>query len=111
MLNCYKFILHNFFPPQVGKADILVTGIGKPEMVKGEWVKKGAVVIDCGINHVPGECGERNYVRFYLFLQSMILPSHVKSVRIWSSRVAQKKKPCPWKILWLNTIDATESLG
>lgn len=39
---------------QVGKADILVVGIGKAEMVKGEWIKKGAVVIDCGINHVPG---------------------------------------------------------
>lgn len=24
-------------------------------MVKGEWIKKGAVVIDCGINHVPGK--------------------------------------------------------
>uniref|UniRef100_A0A8B9GRN6 C-1-tetrahydrofolate synthase, cytoplasmic n=1 Tax=Astyanax mexicanus TaxID=7994 RepID=A0A8B9GRN6_ASTMX len=40
---------------EVGKADILVTGIGKPEMVKGEWVKKGAVVIDCGINHIPDD--------------------------------------------------------
>ncbi len=39
---------------QVGKADILVVGIGKPEMVKGEWIKKGAVVIDCGINYIPG---------------------------------------------------------
>lgn len=39
----------------MGKADILVVGIGKAEMVKGEWIKKGAVVIDCGINHVPGE--------------------------------------------------------
>lgn len=39
---------------QVGKADILVVGIGKAEMVKGEWIKKGAVVIDCGINHIPG---------------------------------------------------------
>ncbi|XP_036398643.1 C-1-tetrahydrofolate synthase, cytoplasmic-like isoform X2 [Megalops cyprinoides] len=38
---------------EVGKADILVVGAGKPEMVKGEWVKKGAVVIDCGINHIP----------------------------------------------------------
>ncbi|XP_036449692.1 C-1-tetrahydrofolate synthase, cytoplasmic [Colossoma macropomum] len=38
---------------EVGKADILVTGIGKPEMVKGEWIKKGAIVIDCGINHIP----------------------------------------------------------
>ncbi|XP_067471058.1 C-1-tetrahydrofolate synthase, cytoplasmic [Thunnus thynnus] len=40
---------------EVGKADILVVGIGKAEMVKGEWIKKGAVVIDCGINHVPDE--------------------------------------------------------
>lgn len=27
---------------------------GKAEMVKGEWIKPGAIVIDCGINHVPG---------------------------------------------------------
>ncbi|TRY54179.1 hypothetical protein DNTS_030453 [Danionella cerebrum] len=37
----------------VGKADILVAGIGKPEMVRGEWLKSGAVVIDCGINTIP----------------------------------------------------------
>ncbi|XP_066539921.1 C-1-tetrahydrofolate synthase, cytoplasmic [Hoplias malabaricus] len=40
-------------PAEVGGADILVTGIGKPEMVKGDWIKKGAIVIDCGINHIP----------------------------------------------------------
>ncbi|KAJ8269921.1 hypothetical protein GJAV_G00108290 [Gymnothorax javanicus] len=40
-------------PGEVGRADILVVGAGKAEMVKGEWVKKGAVVIDCGINHIP----------------------------------------------------------
>lgn len=40
---------------EVGSADILVVGIGKAEMVKGEWLKKGAVVIDCGINHIPDE--------------------------------------------------------
>nr|XP_057946756.1 C-1-tetrahydrofolate synthase, cytoplasmic [Doryrhamphus excisus] len=40
---------------EVGKADILVVGIGKAEMVKGEWIKKGAVVIDCGINLIPDE--------------------------------------------------------
>ncbi|KAL2098679.1 hypothetical protein ACEWY4_005159 [Coilia grayii] len=38
---------------EIGKADILVTGIGKPQIVKGEWIKEGAVVIDCGINHIP----------------------------------------------------------
>lgn len=37
------------------KADILVVGIGRPEMVKSDWVKPGAVVIDCGINSIPGE--------------------------------------------------------
>lgn len=46
------------FFAKVGKADILVVGIGKAEMVKGEWIKKGAVVIDCGINHVPGRSHE-----------------------------------------------------
>lgn len=38
----------------MGRADILVVGAGQAEMVRGEWVKEGAVVIDCGINHVPG---------------------------------------------------------
>ncbi|KAJ8341418.1 hypothetical protein SKAU_G00337090 [Synaphobranchus kaupii] len=38
---------------EVGRADILVVGAGKAEMVKGDWIKKGAVVIDCGINHIP----------------------------------------------------------
>ncbi|XP_041711200.2 C-1-tetrahydrofolate synthase, cytoplasmic [Coregonus clupeaformis] len=42
-------------PAEVGRADILVVGIGKAEMVKGDWVKKGAVVIDCGINHILDE--------------------------------------------------------
>ncbi|CAL8139524.1 unnamed protein product [Orchesella dallaii] len=38
---------------EVRQADILVVGIGRPEMVKGDWVKPGAVVIDCGINSIP----------------------------------------------------------
>ncbi|XP_038677930.1 C-1-tetrahydrofolate synthase, cytoplasmic isoform X1 [Scyliorhinus canicula] len=38
---------------EVGRADILVVGAGKAEMVKGNWIKPGAVVIDCGINHIP----------------------------------------------------------
>uniref|UniRef100_A0A3B3C346 C-1-tetrahydrofolate synthase, cytoplasmic n=1 Tax=Oryzias melastigma TaxID=30732 RepID=A0A3B3C346_ORYME len=37
------------------RADILVVGAGRAEMVRGDWVKEGAVVIDCGINHVPDE--------------------------------------------------------
>ncbi|KAM4664499.1 C-1-tetrahydrofolate synthase, cytoplasmic isoform 2-T2 [Discoglossus pictus] len=37
---------------EVSKADILVVGAGKPEMVKGSWIKPGAIVIDCGINYI-----------------------------------------------------------
>ncbi|XP_053984468.1 C-1-tetrahydrofolate synthase, cytoplasmic [Hylaeus volcanicus] len=40
--------------PQVtSQADILVVAIGQPQMVKGSWIKPGAVVIDCGINSIP----------------------------------------------------------
>lgn len=34
-------------------ADILVAAVGRPEMVKGDWVKQGATVIDVGINRIP----------------------------------------------------------
>ena len=39
-------------PEVCKKADILVAAVGKPEMVKGNWVKEGAVVIDVGINRI-----------------------------------------------------------
>ena len=35
------------------ESDILVAAVGRPEMVKGDWIKPGAVVIDVGINRVP----------------------------------------------------------
>jgi len=36
-------------------ADILVAAVGRPEMVRGDWIKEGAVVIDVGINRVPSK--------------------------------------------------------
>jgi methylenetetrahydrofolate dehydrogenase (NADP+)/methenyltetrahydrofolate cyclohydrolase len=41
------------------EADILVAAVGRPEMVKGDWVKAGAVVIDVGINRVPSKDPEK----------------------------------------------------
>ena len=35
------------------RADILVAAVGRPQMVKGDWIKPGAVVIDVGINRIP----------------------------------------------------------
>jgi methylenetetrahydrofolate dehydrogenase (NADP+)/methenyltetrahydrofolate cyclohydrolase len=45
---------------EVGRADILVVAIGKAGLVRGDWVKRGAVVIDVGINRMPSGklCGD-----------------------------------------------------
>ena len=40
-------------PSLCRSADILIAAVGRPEMVKADWVKEGAVVIDVGINRVP----------------------------------------------------------
>lgn len=38
---------------EVGRADILVAAIGKPAMIRGEWIKPGAAVVDVGVNRLP----------------------------------------------------------
>jgi methylenetetrahydrofolate dehydrogenase (NADP+)/methenyltetrahydrofolate cyclohydrolase len=43
-------------------ADVLVAAVGRPEMVRGDWIKPGATVIDVGINRVPGEDGKSRLV-------------------------------------------------
>lgn len=42
-------------PQYVSQAEILIVAVGKANLVKGEWVKKGAIVIDVGINRVEGK--------------------------------------------------------
>lgn len=43
------------------RADVLVAAVGRPEMVRGDWVKPGAVVIDVGINRVEDASKPRGY--------------------------------------------------
>ncbi len=60
--NCTVTIAHSRtrdLPALARTADILVAAVGRPEMIKGEWVKPGATVIDVGINRIPApEKGE-----------------------------------------------------
>ena len=54
--NCTVTVAHSRtknLPEVCRRADILVAAVGRPEMVKGDWVKPGATVIDVGINRVP----------------------------------------------------------
>ena len=53
--SCTVTIAHSKtkeLPKVCKEADIVVAAVGRPEMVKGEWIKKGAVVIDVGINRI-----------------------------------------------------------
>lgn len=52
--NIYFGICNVEFFFQVKEADIIVAAVGQAQMVKKDWVKPGAVVIDCGINSIPG---------------------------------------------------------
>lgn len=52
MAGCTLTVCHRFtedLPGQVARADILVSAVGKPRFIKGEWIKPGAIVIDVGI--------------------------------------------------------------
>ena len=53
--SCTVTIAHSRtqdLPERCREADILVAAVGRPEMVKGDWVKPGAIVIDVGINRI-----------------------------------------------------------
>ena len=55
--SCTVTIAHSRtrdLPAVVGRADILVAAVGRPTMIRGEWLKPGATVIDVGINRVDG---------------------------------------------------------
>ena len=49
-------------PAVVRQADIVIAAVGRPEMVKGDWLKPGATVIDVGINRVMGDDGKSRLV-------------------------------------------------
>jgi methylenetetrahydrofolate dehydrogenase (NADP+)/methenyltetrahydrofolate cyclohydrolase len=54
--DCTVTIAHSKtadLPAMARQADILIAAVGRPEMVTGDWVKPGAIVIDVGINRVP----------------------------------------------------------
>jgi methylenetetrahydrofolate dehydrogenase (NADP+)/methenyltetrahydrofolate cyclohydrolase len=58
--SCTVTIAHSKtrnLPEVCRRAEILVAAVGRPEMVKGDWIRPGATVIDVGINRVPAEGG------------------------------------------------------
>jgi methylenetetrahydrofolate dehydrogenase (NADP+)/methenyltetrahydrofolate cyclohydrolase len=61
--SCTVTIAHSRtrdLPDECRRADILVAAVGRERMVKGDWIKPGATVIDVGINRVPEDRPDRN---------------------------------------------------
>jgi len=57
-------------PGLVRRADIVVAAVGRPEMVRGEWIKPGATVIDVGINRLPTDDGKGRLVGDVAFAEA-----------------------------------------
>jgi len=56
--HCTVTIAHSRtrdLPAVARRADVLVAAVGRPELVRGDWIKPGAIVIDVGVNRVPGQ--------------------------------------------------------
>ncbi|KAG8186908.1 hypothetical protein JTE90_022876 [Oedothorax gibbosus] len=88
---------------EVKDADIIVAAVGQPQMVKKDWVKPGAVVIDCGINSIKDETrasGSR--------LVGDVDYEGVKEVASWITPVPGGVGPMTVIMLIKNTLDAAK---
>jgi methylenetetrahydrofolate dehydrogenase (NADP+) / methenyltetrahydrofolate cyclohydrolase len=71
--NCSVTLAHSKsrdLPAIARRADILVAAVGRAELVRGAWIKPGAVVIDVGINRLPGEGGKSRLVGDVAFAEA-----------------------------------------
>jgi methylenetetrahydrofolate dehydrogenase (NADP+)/methenyltetrahydrofolate cyclohydrolase len=71
--NCTVTICHSRtkdLPGVVRRADLVVAAIGKPEFVRGDWIKPGAIVIDVGINRIVQPDGKGKLVGDVAFAEA-----------------------------------------
>jgi methylenetetrahydrofolate dehydrogenase (NADP+) / methenyltetrahydrofolate cyclohydrolase len=72
--SCTVTIAHSKthdLPAVLRRADILVAAVGQPEMVRGDWIKPGATVIDVGINRVAAPEGKSKLVGDVAFAEAL----------------------------------------
>ena len=68
-------------PAVCRRADILVAAVGRPEMIRGDWIRPGATVIDVGINRVPAvEPGKTRLVGDVAFAEAVAVASAITPV-------------------------------
>jgi methylenetetrahydrofolate dehydrogenase (NADP+)/methenyltetrahydrofolate cyclohydrolase len=79
---------------------VLIAAIGRPEFVRGHWIKPGATVIDVGINRIAGEGGKSRIVGDVAFAEASAVAAAITPV---PGGVGPMTIAC----LLLNTLRAT----
>ncbi len=90
-------------PEVVRQADILIAAIGRQEMVRGDWIKPGAAVIDVGINEVPDPSKKSGHR-----LVGDVCFEEAKAVAGWLTPVPGGVGPMTIAMLMRNTLHAAE---
>jgi methylenetetrahydrofolate dehydrogenase (NADP+)/methenyltetrahydrofolate cyclohydrolase len=81
--DCTVTITHSRtrdLPALTRQADIVVAAIGRPEFVRGDWIRPGAAVIDVGINRVPAADGKTKLVGDVAFAEAAKVAGHITPV-------------------------------
>lgn len=81
--SCTVTIAHSRtrdLPELCRSADILVAAVGRPKLVKGDWIKPGAIVIDVGINRVVDDDGKNRLVGDVDFATATNVAGHITPV-------------------------------
>ena len=81
--NCTVTIAHSRtrdLAEECRRADILVAAVGRPQMVQGDWIKPGAIVIDVGINRVLSEDGKPRLLGDVAFDQALSVAGAITPV-------------------------------
>lgn len=84
-------------------ADVLIAAVGRPEMVRGDWIKPGAVVIDVGVNRVEDPSSEKGYR-----LVGDVAFDEAKEVAGWITPVPGGVGPMTIAKLLSNTVRAAK---
>ena len=92
---CHRFTQD--LAAELADADIVVVAVGKPALVKGEWIKPGAVVVDVGMNRLPDGklCGDVEFAA-------------AAERAAWITPVPGGVGPMTVAMLMKNTLDAAE---
>lgn len=64
----------------VRRADLVVAAVGRPEMIRGDWIRPGAIVIDVGINRISGRDGTSRLVGDVAFGEALGVASAITPV-------------------------------